>query len=608
MNDEQQIIEPVPTMAGYKKIPTFKLWIANQFPYIETDFDAITNYELLQAVIKYLNTIIENENNVESNVTALYNSFVNLHDYVENFFDNLDVQEEINNKLDEMVEDGTFESILLNYTQIAKVFDTYNDMMLDTSTYVNGMKLKTLGYRYINDGGGADYIVTNVQSDTKYQVSIGLNKYIEMIIKDSRVSPMQFGAYGDGVQDDLIYLKTALKFAIDNQKELYIDKKYYVSNSLLTSTDYDTTDSFVTLNIKGNNPNKDNTYIVSNFGGIIIANGKSLFKDIKFTGSISNITIAPISRNTAGCVFENCILNSFEFNNNNISNIGAFLIDSNIVSCSRIKDNKFLTVYYFAKAINTNIFLMDSTIEDNYINGGMELNNNSCFQFSEYNGSLIVNNFIDYYRTIYDPINTTNTDISFAGVQSIGNQYQVFRYFYYRNAKISSFTISSDSDVFNWTLPSSLEKLANFESLKYTGHDNVEYDLPPYVMMIDETYKISIKNAYFQRNIGNIVFIKAALGNYNYAIAELTLNSSGNVQKYDTDNYVTIASGTIYSGGNYPNNLIDIPFIHTLEDVPSSIDKWSLYYLGQRIMVNNKLYRRIVDLDNNKLAWQEYKF
>jgi len=112
MNDEQQIIEPVPTMAGYKKIPTFKLWIANQFPYIETDFDAITNYELLQAVIKYLNTIIENENNVESNVTALYNSFVNLHDYVENYFDNLDVQEEINNKLDKMVEDGTIQEIL----------------------------------------------------------------------------------------------------------------------------------------------------------------------------------------------------------------------------------------------------------------------------------------------------------------------------------------------------------------------------------------------------------------------------------------------------------------------------------------------------------------
>ena len=113
MNDENELNPPV--LDGYTKIPTFKLWIANQFPYIETDFDAITNYELLQAVIKYLNTIIENENKVESNVTALYNSFVNLHDYVENYFDNLDVQEEINNKLDEMVEDGTLTTLIENY-------------------------------------------------------------------------------------------------------------------------------------------------------------------------------------------------------------------------------------------------------------------------------------------------------------------------------------------------------------------------------------------------------------------------------------------------------------------------------------------------------------
>jgi len=234
MNDEQQIIEPVPTMAGYKKIPTFKLWIANQFPYIETDFDAITNYELLQAVIKYLNTIIENENNVESNVTALYNAFVNLHDYVTNYFDNLDVQEEVNNKLDEMVKDGTLESLLLNYTQVSKVFDTYNDMMLDTSTYVNGMKLKTLGYHYVNDGGGAEYFVTNVQNTNKYQVSIGTNLWIELIIKDNTLHIKQIGAYGDNVNDDYNIFSSAINFINGKYMTLFIDEgTYYLSQKLI---------------------------------------------------------------------------------------------------------------------------------------------------------------------------------------------------------------------------------------------------------------------------------------------------------------------------------------------------------------------------------------
>ena len=230
MNDEQQIIEPVPTMAGYKKIPTFKLWIANQFPYIETDFDAITNYELLQAVIKYLNTIIENENNVESNVTALYNSFVNLHDYVKNYFDNLDVQEEVNNKLDEMVEDGTLESILLNYTQTTKAYDTYNDMILDTSAFVNGMKIKTLGYHFINDNGGAEYIVTNVQNDNKYQVSVGTNLYLELI-SEELLNVKQFGAYGDDQNDDTQIIQLAIDKAKILNKKLYFPKGIYVTST-----------------------------------------------------------------------------------------------------------------------------------------------------------------------------------------------------------------------------------------------------------------------------------------------------------------------------------------------------------------------------------------
>ena len=234
MNDEQQIIEPVPTMAGYKKIPTFKLWIANQFPYIETDFDAITNYDLLQAVIKYLNTIIENENNVESNVTALYNAFVNLHDYVEEQFDSLNLQDEVNTKIDEMYESGLFDNLLNNYLNLTKVFDTYIDMMLDTSTYVNGMKLKTLGYHTINDGGGAEYFVTNVQNDNKYQVSIGTNLWIELIIKNNTINTKQLGIIGNGENDNYNDFINLAQIINKNkiQKVLFSNEHYCLSNQV----------------------------------------------------------------------------------------------------------------------------------------------------------------------------------------------------------------------------------------------------------------------------------------------------------------------------------------------------------------------------------------
>lgn len=50
MNDENELNElNPPVMDGYTKIPTFKLWVANNFPYMETDFDGLTNYDLLTA-------------------------------------------------------------------------------------------------------------------------------------------------------------------------------------------------------------------------------------------------------------------------------------------------------------------------------------------------------------------------------------------------------------------------------------------------------------------------------------------------------------------------------------------------------------------------------
>ncbi len=107
-------------------------------------------------------------------------------------------------------------------------FDTVADMK--AATYLkDGDYAVTLGYYEANDGGGAEYIVTNVQNDNKYQVSIGNNLWIEMIIKNL-VNVKQFGAYGDGENDDLGYINILLNFIKDNQV-LYFPKGIYkISN------------------------------------------------------------------------------------------------------------------------------------------------------------------------------------------------------------------------------------------------------------------------------------------------------------------------------------------------------------------------------------------
>lgn len=84
------------------------------FKAIPLAFDeSMSYYETLCGLLDYLkNTIIPVVNNNADAVAELQKLYIELHNYVENYFDNLDVQEEINNKLDKMVEDGTFDKIL----------------------------------------------------------------------------------------------------------------------------------------------------------------------------------------------------------------------------------------------------------------------------------------------------------------------------------------------------------------------------------------------------------------------------------------------------------------------------------------------------------------
>ena len=121
-------------MSWNTHIPKFRRFVLQNFPFIEEDFDALTDYALICKVVEYLNQVIDSQNAVitevsefesnvnteinrfETSITAdfenLTNLFNQLQSFVENYFDNLDVQEEINTKLDAMVEDGTLESLI----------------------------------------------------------------------------------------------------------------------------------------------------------------------------------------------------------------------------------------------------------------------------------------------------------------------------------------------------------------------------------------------------------------------------------------------------------------------------------------------------------------
>ena len=92
--------------SNYKNLTPFKWCVIQNFPFIEADFDAITNYQLFCKVVEYLDKVIKNVNIIGEKESELINNFNSLVNYVENYFKDLDIQEEVNNKLDEMEQDG----------------------------------------------------------------------------------------------------------------------------------------------------------------------------------------------------------------------------------------------------------------------------------------------------------------------------------------------------------------------------------------------------------------------------------------------------------------------------------------------------------------------
>lgn len=88
----------------------FRFWCQKVLPLVYDD--SLSYYELLCKVIDYLNKTIENVVELGKNFDELQQMFNTLKQYVDNYFKNLDVQEEINKKLDEMAADGSL-SILL---------------------------------------------------------------------------------------------------------------------------------------------------------------------------------------------------------------------------------------------------------------------------------------------------------------------------------------------------------------------------------------------------------------------------------------------------------------------------------------------------------------
>lgn len=106
---------------------------------------------------------------INSNAIAtkeLQEKFVELVNYVKSYLDNLDVQTEINNKLDEMANSGELTEIIAQYLQLAGLlcFNTLNELK-NATNIIAGSFAKTFGKNRYNDGLGEFYKIRNITND-----------------------------------------------------------------------------------------------------------------------------------------------------------------------------------------------------------------------------------------------------------------------------------------------------------------------------------------------------------------------------------------------------------------------------------------------------------
>ena len=227
-----------------------KLFVPFLPPWVETGlqpafYDRESGTVLQQVARMYhkVNQLIRNFNGLSKEtretVEEYILKFTELKDFVDDYFANLDVQEEVNNKLDDMADDGTLQEIITEYIQAntAWCFDTVADMKLATN-FINGSYAQTLGFHSVNDGGNALYRIRTITNadvvDEAKIIALDDDALIAELIPTYPLNVKQMGVTGDGITDDTL----AIQHIIDTSPRSTIffpDGTYLVSSTITTS-------------------------------------------------------------------------------------------------------------------------------------------------------------------------------------------------------------------------------------------------------------------------------------------------------------------------------------------------------------------------------------
>lgn len=159
----------------YSNLTPFRYWCYHVIPLVYDD--SLSYYELLCKVYYYLNSMIDDNK-------KMIEAIAELKEYVDNYFDNLNVTQMINDKLDEMASDGTLDEII-NQHIFGDIQDNLDKLNSTVHYYfIGGNASQPCGESMIMDLGDGSCIIFDFGN--QYSAN-----YIRSILNDHNITTIK---------------------------------------------------------------------------------------------------------------------------------------------------------------------------------------------------------------------------------------------------------------------------------------------------------------------------------------------------------------------------------------------------------------------------------
>lgn len=386
MNDNPQKMPPV---------PPFVRFVASAVPMV---FDnSMSYYEALCALWAYIQSMTDVINNNATLEEEYIEKFDELKSFVDNYFDNLDVQEEIDHKLDEMTEDGTLQQIFnqafggyINVKMAGVAGDGITDDATAIQAVIDANPNTTI---YFPDGVYLIGSHLETSADNDKSVCLKLSDHAVIKASDDYIDPLPMICLG--------YKDYSSYYLYENFASFGIDGGYLDCNNVTGGIEIDHCVRPYVKNITIDNVKTNGLYLATGANNnsldatvdnvVIICNNNTEAIGIKLTTSDSYINNVRIFSGLYGMYLDyaggnhitevHCLCTSRDYETlANAQNQVAFFFKSgggNYNYLTRCYSDGFATGFYFDGQHNN--FIRDGYV---YYWNEDDTNNHTAFRFT----------------------------------------------------------------------------------------------------------------------------------------------------------------------------------------------------------------------------------